>query len=625
MPETTRDHSVYYQNSIEDPEVRVPAVSKIKVRMGDDARTRGAFKLRASTMEFDTFNEDIGIDRPGSLIVVDDNNEIVRMRTDKVNERYYQDRVLQRHVKGLGEWSSVVDKKGSTGLFKDITVAEAIQLTLAAVGCPTGRIDATPSAVLNYWWLSSKENVSDVLTGLAELAGLNARLDDFTGAIEFRIPIAQDRLGIYGGENFIPSGSRPTPHPPDSGPTPDYEGAVYRNSDQTWFINPFTEFEDGGETFTVSRVWISRPDDSTMRLHVRILSAAERSDDDFLGSPGALRFAFATDGMSAKPSFDNALTFEKSVQRDGFWETDYIYDDTTDIQPWYAFETSAVGYAVLSRGATSQDLVNLVPPEDSKEIVFSTYRRDEEGERRFNSIAVDTRTRNLLPEETVWQSPEPVEVREDSTLEIELTSDDDLTPFQDLQAPTYTVAAGSVVSVELSRTSGTEASILITAGPDGVTLNDLSVRGRYLAVATQVATTWQDEESIDRYGRLEWESAGFFPTDPQFEYLDSWAEAALENGTNRQWTATLEIFASLLRNERVWQTMIRLRPGRLVRVLSSRGSWLGVVRELERQSGAAHDLVDRYKVVCELQSLSEANDNVIRLGLDRYGNDKVLG
>ena len=123
----------------------------------------------------------------------------------------------------------------------------------------------------------------------------------------------------------------------------------------------------------------------------------------------------------------------------------------------------------------------------------------------------------------------------------------------------------------------------------------------------------------------EWVSAGFFPTDPQFEYLDSWAEAALENGTNRQWTATLEIFASLLRNERVWQTMIRLRPGRLVRVLSSRGSWLGVVRELERQSGAAHDLVDRYKVVCELQSLSEANDNVIRLGLDRYGNDKVLG
>ena len=40
MPETTRDPNVYYQNSIEDPEVRIPAVSKIKVRMGDDARTR---------------------------------------------------------------------------------------------------------------------------------------------------------------------------------------------------------------------------------------------------------------------------------------------------------------------------------------------------------------------------------------------------------------------------------------------------------------------------------------------------------------------------------------------------------------------------------------------------------
>ena len=204
-------------------------------------------------MEFDTFNEDIGIDRPGSLIVVDDNNEIVRMRTDKVNERYYQDRVLQRHVKGLGEWASVIDKKGSTALFTKITVAEAIRHTLEAVGCPTGRIDATPSAVLNYWWLSSNENVSDVLTGLAELAGLNARLDDFTGAVEFRIATAQDRLGIYGGESYIPSGSEPTSHPPDTGPTPDYEGAVCRNSDQTWFINPFTYFEDMGETFTISR------------------------------------------------------------------------------------------------------------------------------------------------------------------------------------------------------------------------------------------------------------------------------------------------------------------------------------------------------------------------------------
>ena len=140
---------------------------------------------------------------------------------------------------------------------------------------------------------------------------------------------------------------------------------------------------------------------------------------------------------------------------------------------------------------------------------------------------------------------------------------------------------------------------------------------------------YQDEASIERDGRIEWESAGKFPVDLQLDYLESWGEARLALGLERRWTTTLEAFGwdngeeGYIRNN--WQTLMRLRPGRLVRIEHGRDTWLGLIREIERTSGVKVDNVDRYKITCELTSVVAFDFGVLRAGLDNYGSDKVLG
>ena len=85
-----------------------------------------------------------------------------------------------------------------------------------------------------------------------------------------------------------------------------------------------------------------------------------------------------------------------------------------------------------------------------------------------------------------------------------------------------------------------------------------------------------------------------------------------------------------------WVTLMRLRPGRLVRVIHSRGDWNGTVRQVERTSGADVDNVDRYKVTCELFGLLGQTERptgpitpprveILRVGLSNYGSNQVLG
>ena len=268
-------------------------------------------------------------------------------------------------------------------------------------------------------------------------------------------------------------------------------------------------------------------------------------------------------------------------------------------------------------------------PGESQRLVFQKYERDNEDARYFNTVRVGTITRVLQPESDVWSSPEDVQMAAHASLTIRLTAQNN-TPFQSLVVPAvgtdYTVSAGALAATPtLSRISGVESDLTLRAGAAGATLQNLKVRGRLLLPGLESAYINQDVDAVAADGEIAWEGAGKVPTDIRRSYLETWAQATLAKGLERGWTATLHMLASPDHDREQWETLLRLRPGRLVQIEHSRGPWLGTVRQVERTSGADVDHVDRYKVVCELTGLDDAQGNIIRIGLSSYGNDQVLG
>ena len=690
MTETTRDDGVWYREDAQGQEVVIPKVRKVITRIGDDAGRQGPFRLTASTLNVETVDQEVPVNRPGRLIVVDGHYpywrtgdlgnvgfpvvtnedganpperynqggfELTYAQVEKSTERLVDHAFIDRRIKGLGAWSLVTGKRGSTELYQNVTVADAIRHVLNAIDAPVGHIDETPQAILRWFWLSDQDDAARVLIGLAEIGGVGARLDDYDGAVNFHVAATGNRLGFYGadsGEFGPPSSIEAVDGFDLRTPTrrTNYQAGLERKRDGSWIVQPnislsitdaesqanrqdyllerLDTYEDGGQWYlratiasqVSNTVFTASTADGTRGIRVIVGATPLTGEADLYGGTvigGAI-------GGTTTTAFQFVENVERDVQNTG------IYRRTVT----EAEATRVVGHFVRVRGGSAAQVAQrfqyIRAPAESQRLTFHRFERHDEDSRYFNTIRVGTVTRVLQAVSDVWTSPEDVVMAAQARLTIRLAAQRD-TPFTGLLTPVvttdYTVSAGSVVSMELDKTSGVEANLTITAGASGATIQNLKVRGQLLLPGIESAYINQDVDAFNQDGEIAWESGGIIPTDVNTAYLDSWASAMLERGLQRGWTCTLHCLASpsdsdAQRREQ-WETLLRLRPGRLIHVLHSRGVWEGVVRQIERTAGASVDHVDRYKIICELTNLEEVHTNVIRIGLSVYGNDQVLG
>ena len=704
MTETTRPNlkstgengsRIWYRDSDNERELPMSRVRKVTTRIGDDARVQGPFKLAATKVRVEQIHNNPSIseqdfeliNRPGVLLSVDGQvnanihgTEIALALVDKSSEKVISKTTVRREITALGVWSRASGRKVSTPVYTNISVSDAIKRVLEAIGIPYGQIDETPTAILNYFWLSDRDTAIEVLAGLADAAGPRARLDDYTGAITFTAePSAVDRLTIYGGPgigNFANEPEGVTERavegtgvysggsgvlPPGTlygGFLPFQASLAYRydglNDRSSWFIQPYSTFVYNEIEYSVELLR-SGFDSIKQRYYIEISLVSE---------VGSTAFSESTfDASDQDPVYCNFSLSGVTYLRKRLSHTTDLWDNlsvrstalasvtpeavgawlfrSSEIQGGvqhkgrYRFEVTramaeAVGnftYALTSDQASSLGIVE--PPSESSRLIFSDWSRSDDDSRYFNTIKVTSVTRELdAADSDLWESPEDIEVVAGASLTIRVSSDDG-TPFLLADVPfTHSVNA-NLSSIVPDRTSGAEIEITITAGTSDLTLQNLVVRGKYYAVTLERVLSRVDNSAVVEDDTVEWRPAGKFPADLDLGYLESWIEGRLELGLERRWTATLEVFGwdpgedGYLRNN--WQTMMRLRPGRLVRIEHGRDIWLGLTREIERKSGAEVDNVDRYLVTCELTGVSSFDTTILRVGLDNYGTDKVLG
>lgn len=137
------------------------------------------------------------------------------------------------------------------------------------------------------------------------------------------------------------------------------------------------------------------------------------------------------------------------------------------------------------------------------------------------TIQVQERQPNAAPT-AVWQSDETIFLGASASTTLFVQGSD---PFKDAIAPVqdtdYTVRAGSVSSVTLSRTSGQSTIITVTAGGSGATITGLVLRATAIPVIRTVKVTASDSTSITDYG-----SRGL-PDDLQPVWANRWDAQAL--------------------------------------------------------------------------------------------------
>ena len=688
-----------------DPLLRV---RRVKTRIGDDAKVQGPFKLAATKMTVEQVhdNQDKAeqifelVNRPGVLINIDGQisasahgAEIVVATVDKTKEKVVDKTTVEREITALGLWSRVGDKRASTQVYTNITVADAIKRVLEAIDIPYGDIEATPSAVLNYFWLSDQDDPVDVLTGLVDAAGHRARIDDYEGLITFSGESTGDRLNIYGGTEIDgwsaatttlkgrtnemsgsggPTGISTVPNsflwengvwePFQAAPRHIYDSD---NDLNTWLYAPYSIFEYNDITYCIEQLR-SGYDSDNNRYYIEALIVSEDNNDEFdeetfndesestmylnfvvgngestgnrpkilhrefapssttwndlNGRTGALTSMVRTATSNGQMWLFSSSEIVQTTQHRGR----YRIEVTKDI----AEETGVIRFTLTTDDGTYLDYIEF--DGQSQKLIFSDWQRNDDDSRYFNSVAATSVTRVLdASDADLWASPEDIEVAANASLTIRVSSDDG-TPFvlANSNALTYT-ANTNLESITTNRTSGSEIDVTITAGSSALTLENLKVRGRYYVIGSERVVRQQDNGAIRDDGEIEYELPSAFPVDLELDYVESWTEARLQVGLERRWTTTLDMYGydpgedGYVRNN--WQTMMRLRPGRLVRILHERAEWLGVIREIERESGAKVDHVDRYRVTCELTSVADFDPDILRIGLDNYGSDKVLG
>ena len=609
--------------------------------------------------------------------------EIVQAYVEKSKERVVDFTTVDREITALGAWSRVVDQKASTEVFVNIKVSDAIKRVLEAVGAPYGEIEDSDTAVLDYFWLSNKQSADRVLLGLAEAGGLGARLDDYSGVISFQAAASETlRLPMYGGKDVTgwstsdatvgertpegtgiwTSGSGVLPSTVYYGGYELYQASLGHRVNRltglrTFFTDPYRNFTYNSREYKVEQIK-SGYDSTKNRYYIEVQISNETDGTAFTAT------TFNTSGVT--PIYANFLL-------DNTTYTKKRLSDATSTNTWSAYSTrsgrlgsvvsnaeeswrfyqnqtieaQAIGFYRLEITADMADsvgaftflltgdkdaaLAEIEPPSESQRIIFQNWRRNNDDTRYFNTIRLNTAERTLeATDGDLWASPENIEVAATESVTIEVSSTDG-TPFLLATTNPFTYTANAnLASITANRKSGSEIEVTITAGSSDLTLVNLKVRGKYYVRTREVVFSHFDQDAVARDGEVLWESAGVFPESVEASYLSSLSTALIARGLERRWTCTLEVITSNLPSadawqKNNWQTMMRLRPGRLVRIDHSRGNWLGIVREIERTSGVDVQYADRYKVTCELTDLEEYATNILRAGLDTYGSDKRLG
>ena len=710
MTETTRPNlqsfgeggsRIWYQGPKDNHLIPLRRIRKISVRMGDDAKVQGAFKLAATKVRVEQIHDSSAVAEqrfedvrsPGMLFNIDGQSgrtvhgtELSRSFVDKVTEKVVDKTTVDREIQALGLWSLALTRQASTPIYHNILVSDAIKRVLEAIDLPYGRIDETPNAMLSYFWMSDRQQAASVLAGLVEAAGPRARLDDYEGVITFSAePAGVTRITIFGGPESDGWGNAPetvterteegvgpystTSLNPRHGVIPDwirygdarhFQGEVIRRTDResggsSWAVYPNTEFTYEGDDFVIEAVQTGY-DELRRRYYIEAGLTSTTMEGAFSQD------TFRVSG-SIIPMYFNWYINDKQFLRKAFtgvlrsttWETnpirtDILQDSTTEVDwqfshgeiregtvhvGWYRNEITkedaealgAFGLALVNDWDSIFELVE--PPSDSQRLFFSDWKRNDDDSRYFNSISVPSIVRAYDDVDSdLWEAPETIEVVANASLTIRVSSTDG-TPFELAEEPFRYTATDALDSIEADKNSGAEVFITITAGDSDLALENLVVRGKFFVPTLERQVEKTEGAAADEDGEIEWESAGDFPEGLNPIYLRSWVDARLNLGLERRWTTTLEIPAwdsgqdDYLRNN--WQTMMRLRPGRLVRFVHGRGVWFGIVREIERESGSMLDHVDRYRLTCELTGADAYDPDVFRLGLSTYGGDQVLG
>ena len=575
-------------------------------------------------------------------------------------------------------------RKASTPVYSDIKVSDAIRRVLEAVGVPYGTIEDTPDAVLNHFWLSNKQNAEQVLLGLAEVGGIRARIDDYTGAITFNAsPSDIDRLTIYGGRDIAgysdataqieartlegagtytgQSDSAVLPNSKLYGGFKPFQGSrsyryVPSEERYSWFIQPFSTFTYDGTEYCIEAIR-SGLDSTLNRYYIEALLTSDETNPTFaaptFSASGAddlyLNFRLDEDTYLRKLFTDSAdaewgdLGVRASALSSvsGTAAGDWFFAENEEVSGLnighYRFEITqdmaesigSISFILTPDRDAIFDIIE--PPGESHRLVFHDWERRDDDSRYFNTIKVNSTTRLLESASSMlWESPETIEVAAGSSVTIEVSSTDG-TPFLLDDSPFTHTANANLESIVASRSSGSETEVTITAGPSGLSLENLSLSGKYYVAAREEAFIESDLGAVDgnEEGEIAWEPAGIFPDGLARGYLQTWAEGQVEVGLERRWVATLTVLAydpgfdGVERNN--YQTMLRLKPGRQVDIIHSRGKWLGLIREIERTSGSEVEFVDRYKVSVELTTIADADDTILRSGLSIYGSDQVVG
>ena len=703
MTETTRPNlqsfgengsRVWYRDSDNERELPLRRVRKVVTRIGDDAKVQGAFKLAATKMTIEQVHDNPVeteqqfeiVNRPGILLNIDGQRsgvqhgtEIAQATVDKVSEKVINRTTIEREITARGVWSRVIGRTGSTPIYQDILLSEAIKRVLEAIDIPYGRIEPTPNIELSYFWLSDRQDVANVLAGLVEAAGPRARLDDYEGVITFSAePTEIERLVIYGGsviDGFSSAASTVTARTTEGsgvytggtgvlpqnarygGFAPFQASLTYRydpvNERSSWFVQPYSMFVYNGHDFCVELIR-SGYDVTKNRYYIEVAIASEDINAAF--DQNTFRVA-ARDAVYLNWEIGGETYLRKRLSGTALWDnlsvrtTDLTTVAATSAGNWI-FESSEIRGTVQRRGRYRFEVTRAMaeavgeftftitpdrdasfgviePPSESERLIFSDWKRNDDDSRYFNSISVPAISRAFDgADSNLWESPETISVLANASLTIRVSSSDG-TPFRLADTPFTYTANANLDSITSDKTSGAEINITITAGGADLELENLVVVGRYFVPTLEQQISKVDGSAVQADDEIEWESAGTFPTGLSVTYLDSWVDARLEIGLERRWTTTLEMFGwdtgvnDYLQNN--WQTLMRLRPGRLVRIIHGRDEWLGLTREIERTSGSDVDHVDRYQVTCELTSLVAFDANILRVGLDNYGSTKVLG
>jgi hypothetical protein len=114
-------------------------------------------------------------------------------------------------------------------------------------------------------------------------------------------------------------------------------------------------------------------------------------------------------------------------------------------------------------------------------------------------VTVNQRTYQALA--PVWQLNATLSIGTNQTQQFVVTGTDPFDSAVCVNATDYTVSAGSLTSVTLSRTSGANLTLTLVAGASGATVTGLQVRAQaHTATATKVAETVDTTTSRARYG-----------------------------------------------------------------------------------------------------------------------------